>query len=132
MKEVRIDIDIIGMIQTSVENIIAKLMRLRQYAKDFNIEIAGFWSRPAENLNDSTLDSHVAFCGMVRGNSICVNPSGKIYGCGYSATQLGSLHQIDSFYTADSQYAHLVSDHLTGSMEMCKGCIIEGQCGGRV
>ena len=130
MKEVRIDIDIIGMIQTSVENIIAKLMRLRQYAKDFNIEIAGFWSRPAENLNDSTLDSHVAFCGMVRGNSICVNPSGKIYGCGYSATQLGSLHQIDSFYTADSQYAHLVSDHLTGSMEMCKGCIIEGQCGG--
>ena len=47
MKEVRIDIDIIGMIQTSVENIIAKLMRLRQYAKDFNIEIAGFWSRPA-------------------------------------------------------------------------------------
>ena len=70
------------------------------------------------------------FMEWFRGNSICVNPSGKIYGCGYSATQLGSLHQIDSFYTADSQYAHLVSDHLTGSMEMCKGCIIEGQCGG--
>lgn len=130
MKEIRIDIDIIGMIQVSVENIVAKLMLLRKYAKDCGIEIAGFWSRPAENLNDSTLDSHVAFCGMVRGNSICVNPSGEIYGCGYSATQLGSLHQIDSFYTADSRYSHLVRDHLTGAIEMCRGCIIEGQCGG--
>lgn len=130
MKEIRIDIDIIGMIQVSIEDIVAKLMRLRKYAKGCGIEIAGFWSRPAENLNDSTLDSHVAFCGMVRGNSICVNPSGEIYGCGYSATQLGLLHQIDSFYTAESQYYHLVRDRLTGSIEMCRGCIIEGQCGG--
>lgn len=130
MKEIRIDIDIIGMIQTSVENIVAKLMRLRKYAKGYGIEIAGFWSRPAENLNDSTLDSHIAFCGMVRGNSICVSPSGEIYGCGYSATQLGSLHQIDSFYSVESRYSRLVRDRLTGSMEMCKGCIIEGQCGG--
>ena len=130
MKEVRIDIDIIGMIQTSVENIVAKLMRLRKYAKSCGIEIAGFWSRPAENLNDSTLDSYVAFCGMVRGNSICVNPSGEIYGCGYSTIQLGSLHQIDSFYTAESLYSRIVRNHLTGAMEMCRGCIIEGQCGG--
>lgn len=130
MKEVRIDIDIIGMIQISVEDIVAKLMRLLKHAKGYGIEIAGFWSRPAENLNDSTLDSHVAFCGMVRGNSMCVNPSGEIYGCGYSATQLGSLHQIDSFYAAESRYSRLVRDRLTGSMKMCKGCIIEGQCGG--
>lgn len=130
MKEIRIDIDIIGMIQVSVEDIVAKLMRLIKYAKSCGIEIAGFWSRPAENLNDSTLDSHVAFCGMVRGNSICVNPSGEIYGCGYSTTQLGLLHQIDTFYTADSRYSHLVHDHMTGAIEMCRGCIIEGQCGG--
>lgn len=130
MKEIRIDIDIIEMIQVPVEYIVAKLMRLRKYAKGCEIEMAGFWSRPAENLNDSTLDSHVAFCGMVRGNSMCVNPSGEIYGCGYSATQLGSLHQIDFFYTAESRYSRLVRDHLTGAIEMCGGCIIEGQCGG--
>ena len=103
MKEVRIDIDIVGMVQTPNEDIICKLLYLRQYAKNCDIEIAGFWSRPAENLNDSTLDSHVAFCGMVRGNNICVNPSGDIYGCGYSATQLGTISQIESFYASDSR-----------------------------
>ncbi|KKR47527.1 MAG: arylsulfatase regulator (Fe-S oxidoreductase) [Parcubacteria group bacterium GW2011_GWA1_40_21] len=130
MKEVRIDIDIIGMVQTPIKNIVGKLMYLRQYAKNLDIEIAGFWSRPAENLNDSTLDSHVAFCGMVRGNNMCVSPSGDIYGCGYSATRLGTISQIESFCASDSRYSNFVREHLTGTMKMCKGCMIEGQCGG--
>lgn len=130
MKEVRIDIDVIDMVEIPVENIVARLIRMRRYAKECGIEIAGFWSRPAENLNDSTLDAYVAFCGAIRGNSICVSPSGNIYGCGYSTTQLGTLHQIESFHTPKSQYRRFVHDHLTGMIEMCKGCMIEGQCGG--
>ncbi|MFH1393243.1 MAG: radical SAM protein [Patescibacteria group bacterium] len=130
MKEIRIDIDIVGMVRISIKDIVAKLMRIRQYAKSREIEIAGFWSRPAENLNDSTLNAHIAFCGAVRGNSICVNPSGDIYGCGYSTKRLGALHQIESFYDYGSRYHLFVRDHLTGAIEMCRGCIIEGQCGG--
>ena len=130
MKEVRIDIDIIGIIQTPIEDIVAKLMRIRRYAMCYGIEIAGFWSRPIENLNDSALDSHVAFCGAVRGNSICVNPLGDIYGCGYSVTQLGTIFQIESFCNPESRYHHFVREHLTGMMKMCKGCMIESQCGG--
>lgn len=130
MREVRIDIDIIGIVQTPIEDIVTKLMRIRRYAKDCGIEIAGFWSRPAENLNDSALDSHVAFCGAVRGNSICLNPSGDIYGCGYSATQIGKLCEIESFHDPESPYHCFVNEHLTGTMKMCKGCMIEGQCGG--
>ena len=130
MREVRIDIDIIGMVQIPIEDIVAKLMRLRQHAKGCGIEIAGFWSRPVENLNDSTLDSHVAFCGAVRGNSMCVNPSGDIYGCGYSTTQIGSLRQIESFHDFENRYHLFVREYLTGRREMCKGCMIEGQCGG--
>lgn len=130
MREVRIDIDAIGMVEIPVEDIVARLMRIRRYANERGIEIAGFWSRPAENLNDSTLDASVAFCGAVRGNSMCVSPSGNIYGCGYSTAQLGTLHQIESFHAPKSQYHRFVRDHLTGTMEMCKGCMIEGQCGG--
>ncbi|MDO8443422.1 MAG: radical SAM protein [Candidatus Azambacteria bacterium] len=130
MQEVRIDIDVIGMVEIPVDDIVEKLMRIRQYAKSREIEVAGFWSRPAENLNDLTLNTHIAFCGAVRGNSICVNPSGDIYGCGYSTKQLGTLHQIESFYVPGSRYHLFVKDHLTGAIEMCKGCIIEGQCGG--
>jgi len=130
MQEVRIDIDVIGMVDIPVEDIVARLMQIWRYAEDYGMEIAGFWSRPAENLNDSTLDAPVAFCGAVRGNSMCVSPSGNIYGCGYSTTQLGTLHQINSFHAPEGRYHRFVRDHLTGTMEMCKGCIIEGQCGG--
>ncbi|MBI1952428.1 radical SAM protein [Candidatus Saccharibacteria bacterium] len=130
MEGVRIDIDVIDMVEVPVEDIVAKLMRIRRYAKGRGVEVPGFWSRPAENLNDSTLETHVAFCGAVRGNSMCVSPSGNIYGCGYSNTQLGTLAEIRSFHAPEGAYHRFVRDHLTGTMEMCKGCMIEGQCGG--
>ena len=130
MSETRIDIDVIDMVAIPVEDIVGRLMRIRRYARERGIDVSGFWSRPAENLNDSTLDAHVAFCGAVRGNSMCVSPSGNIYGCGYSNTQLGTLTQIEIFHAPEQGYHRFVRDHLTGVMEMCKGCMIEGQCGG--
>lgn len=130
MKEVRIDIDVIGMIEIPVEKIVEKLMGIRRYAQERGIEISGFWTRPSENLNESPLKSHVAFCGAVRGNSMCINPSGNIYGCGYSTKQLGTLAQIQSFYAPKGAYHHFVRDRLPGTIEMCKDCSIEGQCSG--
>ena len=130
MKHVRIDIDVVNMVEIPIEDVVAKLMRIRRYAAAQDVDVPGFWSRPAENLNDSTLESRVAFCGAVRGNSMCIGPSGNIYGCGYSTTQLGDLAEIQSFHAQGTAYHHFVRDHLTGVMEMCKGCIIEGQCGG--
>jgi uncharacterized protein len=130
MKNVRIDIDVVDMVEIPIEDVVAKLMRIRRYAATRGVDVPGFWSRPAENLNESTLESRVAFCGAVRGNSMCVGPSGNIYGCGYSTTQLGTLSEIQSFHAPGTAYHRFVRDHLTGVMEMCKGCMIEGQCGG--
>jgi len=130
MKKVRIDIDVINMVEIPVEEVVTKLMRIRHYAATQGVDVPGFWSRPAENLNESTLESRVAFCGAVRGNSMCVGPSGNIYGCGYSTTQLGSLTEIQLFHASGTAYHCFVRDHLTGVMERCKGCMIEGQCGG--
>ncbi|MBI5413170.1 radical SAM protein [Candidatus Peregrinibacteria bacterium] len=130
MKNIRIDIDVVGMVEIRIEEVVAKLMRIRRYATARSIDVPGFWSRPAENLNESTLESRVAFCGAVRGNSMCVGPSGNIYGCGYSTTQLGNLSEIQSFHAPGTAYHRFVRDHLAGVMEMCKDCMIEGQCGG--
>lgn len=130
MVEVRIDIDVIGMVAVSVEEIVQRLMGIKRYAQSKGIDVAGFWARPAENLNESTLDAHVSFCGAVRGNSMCVSPSGNIYGCGYSTTQLGAITNINDFHKTEGRYHRFVRDRLTGTMEMCKGCMIEGQCGG--
>jgi uncharacterized protein len=130
MKNVRIDIDVVDMVEIPIEDVVAKLMRIRRYAATRGVDVPGFWSRPAENLNESTIESRVAFCGAVRGNSMCVGPSGNIYGCGYSTTQLGNLSEIKSFHAPGTAYHRFVRDHLTGVMDMCKGCMIEGQCGG--
>lgn len=130
MKDVRIDIDVVDMVEIPVEEVVAKLMRIRRYAAARGIDVPGFWSRPAENLNESTLESRVAFCGAVRGNSICVDPSGNIYGCGYSTTVLGNLPNIQSFHASGNTYHRFVKDHLTGAIEICRGCMIEGHCSG--
>jgi uncharacterized protein len=130
MRELRIDIDVIDMVDIPVEEIVTRLIKIRGYAKKYGIEVFGFWSRPAENLNDPTIEVHVAFCGAVAGNSMCVSPSGKIYSCGYSTTQIGTLKEIRSFHASGSQYHCFVKDRFTGAMQMCKGCMIEGSCGG--
>ncbi|MBI5401292.1 radical SAM protein [Candidatus Wolfebacteria bacterium] len=130
MSEVRIDIDVIGMVGISVENIVGKLMRIRRYAQKQGIEVFGFWSRPVENLNESVLETQVSFCGAVRGSSICVSPSGDIYGCGYSRARLGTLDEKNCFCIQGGQYYNFIKNRFSGAMEMCKGCMIEGQCGG--
>lgn len=128
--EVRIDLDVIGMTEIPIEKIVAKLMRIRNYAHRKNVDVPGFWSRPAENLNESIIENSISFCGAVRGNSMCVSPSGDIYGCGYSTIKLGNLSEIGSFHASGGAYENFVRKHLVGSIDMCKGCIIEGQCAG--
>ncbi len=130
MNNVRIDIDVVNTVEIPIEDVVAKLIRIRRYAASRGVDVPGFWSRPAENLNELTLDSRTAFCGAVRGNSMCVGPSGDIYACGYSTIKLGTLSEIQSFHAFGGAYHSFVRERLTGVMEMCKGCMIEGQCGG--
>ncbi|TSC96456.1 MAG: Uncharacterized protein Athens071426_489 [Parcubacteria group bacterium Athens0714_26] len=131
MLDIRIDIDVMGSVKLEVDRVINKLMRIRKYALKRNAEVYGFWSRPAENLNDSILDKHIAFCGAVRGNSLCVSPLGNIYGCGYSGVKIGNIHDdSENLYTSGKAYSKFVLDHVAGSIKECLGCIIEGQCMG--
>lgn len=95
MQEVRIDIDVIDMVAIPLSEIVARLMRIRSYARSLGIAVPGFWSRAVENLNFSSPADDVAFCGAARGNSLCVSPSGRIYPCGYSNTRIGDLVSID-------------------------------------
>lgn len=130
MHNVRVDLDVVGMVDVPLDEVIAKLVRIRRYAAARGIDVPGFWARPAENLGESTLSTSIAFCGAVRGNSLCISPSGSIYACGYSNTQLGTLLQVKPLSEAGGAYHSFVSNHQTGVMELCKGCMIEGQCAG--
>jgi len=128
---VRIDVDVIGTVDVPIEEVVKKIMSIRTYAKSKGVDVSGFWDRPFKNLKKSTIDSRgVAFCGAVQGKTLCVGPSGAIYACGYSNLQIGTLGEIDSLAEPGGKYQELVSRRLTGEPEFCRGCMIEGQCGG--
>jgi len=130
MSEVRIDIDVVGIVGVPINEIVNKFIYLRHYAKDCGISVTGFWERPVENLNNSALKSHVAFCGAVRGNSLCVNPVGQIFSCGYDICNIGDITNINTFFYKKGKYFCLVNGRQTGNFVKCQGCIIEGQCAG--
>lgn len=126
-----IDIDVINEVKMPVEMIAQKIMQIYRYAKTKNVSISGYWSRPAKNLKKDALDPRgVAFCGAVQGRTICIDPLGNIYGCGYSNRRLGTLNKISSLCESEREYHTFVKNHFPGKIEMCKGCTIESQCGG--
>ncbi len=130
MRVVRIDVDVIGMIDIPVQQIAEKLLQLYRRSLRIGIDIAGFWRRPLQNLNESAFASHVGFCGGIKGKSLCVSPSGEIYYCGYSSGAIGELAHKESFFSNDGAYRALIESRAIGEMQMCKNCCIEGQCGG--
>lgn len=129
MSEVRIDIDVVGMVDTPVEDIIGKLTTVYQYAKKTGISVIGFWSRPAENLGLVPEQEDIGFCGAERGNSICVAPSGQVFPCGYSNFELCNYKEIDQIKSANN-YQLLLSKRDRRYTDSCTGCPIEGFCRG--
>lgn len=129
MTEVRVDIDVIGAIALEVDDIVAKLASIRRYGESRGVSVPGFWSRPAENLGLDPLSTTVSFCGAIRGNSVCVSPSGIVYACGYSNRAIGSVDSMPSLPIPGGDYEQLVLDRAIG-LDMCRGCMIEAQCGG--
>lgn len=129
MSEVRIDIDVVGMVDTPVEDIIDKLITVRQYAKNKGISVIGFWSRPAENLSLIPEQEDIGFCGAERGNSLCVAPSGQVFPCGYSNYELCNYKEISNISNTNN-YLLLLSKRDRRYSDSCTGCPIEGFCRG--
>ena len=130
MKEIRIDIDVVGMVKTSTHELVEKIMYVRKYAAQKGISIIGFWSRPAENLGLIPEKDDVGFCGGERGNSICVAPNGEIYPCGYSNYKIGDYTNIETMFRDNAYQQLLARRHLGKQPEKCKLCPIFGFCRG--
>ena len=130
MTEVRIDIDVVGIVNSPMSEVIERLTRVREYARKKGISVIGFWSRPAENLGLIPEEEDVGFCGGERGNSLCVAPSGQVFPCGYSNYLLGNYQEIPTIHN-NYAYAKLLENRdLKSQPEKCKKCPIFGFCRG--
>ena len=129
MKEVRIDIDIVGFVDIPIDEIIERLKMVRAYAKTKNISVIGFWSRAAENLGLIPEEEDVGFCGGERGNSVCVAPNGQVFPCGYSNYRIGNYKDISNIHQS-KDYQDLLKQRDLNLLEDCKACPIFGLCRG--
>ena len=129
MHEVRIDIDVVGMINIPVEEIAYRLIKVRRYAKSKGISVIGFWSRPAENLGLDPEEEDIGFCGGERGNSLCVAPSGQVFPCGYSNYELGTVEDIPNI-NRNTPYQLLLYFRNLRTKNFCIDCPILGFCRG--
>lgn len=127
--EFRLDLDVIHMLKIPLKKATQKLLTIKRKAKEVGLEVTGFWERPVENLNDSILEKYISFCGGVAGKSMCVNPQGDIFVCGYSAKKIVDLGNINKT-SIGSSYINLVTERAIGNIKRCRGCPIEGLCGG--
>lgn len=130
MTEVRIDIDVVGIVNRPTSEVVDRLTRIRQYAAEKGISVIGFWSRPAENLGLLPEEEDIGFCGGERGNSLCIAPSGQVFPCGYSNYQLGNYNDIPTIYNNDAYAKLLENRDLKNQPEKCKECPIFGFCRG--
>lgn len=124
--DLRMDLDVIHMLTIPVETAVEKIISMRKLAKSAGISLTGFWERPAENFNNSVLSKYIAFCGGVAGRSICVNPIGEIFLCGYSAKQIANFNLGD--IKLNDSYYNIIAERMAGEIQRCIGCPIEGQC----
>jgi len=127
------DIDLINTknAERSIEDCVRKLMELRRACQRYGIENFGTWTTAYDNLVNEPDDHMPTFCKAVKGRSISVNPSGRVFICGHTNTPLGSLDVFDKIFEVDSPYVRLVESRLPGNDPMCFDCEIEGVCAGQ-
>jgi uncharacterized protein len=128
LREIRIDLDVIHMLNIPISEAIQKLLKIKRYGMEKGISITGFWERPTENLNFSIVEKHTGFCGGIVGKSMCVSPSGGIYICGYSATEYANINNEAEINSKN--YFDIISGRLIRQRQSCENCPIEGQCVG--
>lgn len=130
-----IDPDLTDLLPQSVSALVDKIMRLRRYAKKNNISVIGYWERPFGKIirKDKNLETH--FCHAMGGETLDLLPDGSIYGCSYTDMKLGNIEEFVNNGSMDAlmnsqAYRDMVQSRRVGNIALCKGCDLEGVCGG--
>jgi radical SAM protein with 4Fe4S-binding SPASM domain len=132
VKDVSMDFDLVRSINISSEDCVEKIIRLRRYAHQLDLNFYGTWETPYRNLmSNSWLNSPYAFCPALEGRTLEFNVDGSLKACGHTNTVVGYSENVDECFQPNSKYLRLINERLPGNNEFCKGCDIEGCCAGQ-
>jgi uncharacterized protein len=134
MSSVSLDLDLVKLLTTPLDERVDKLMRIKSYANKKGIYFGGTWFSPFRNLMSSSIDNRqmLAACDAVEGKMLVFEPNGAIKICGYTETVVGHIKQFDELFCESSRFFKFISERLPGSDNVeCIGCKIEGLCSGQ-
>lgn len=132
MNSVDFDYDLVNLVSIPVYDRVSKIMRLKRYANERNIDFDGTWYIPFRKLMTPSLLSRThTFCDAVGGRAIVFNPDGSVKVCAYTTTQVGDITRFNELFTETGGLYQVVAKRLLGNNNYCEGCIIEGACGGQ-
>lgn len=130
--EIAMDFDLVNSTTYGVEECVKLVFELRQYAKAKGVSLYGNWETPFKMLiAESWSERAYAYCPAMDGSTLEFGVNGDIKTCGHTNTVVANNFDAKSALSEGSRYHNLLSERLPNNMELCKGCGIEGACGGQ-
>ena len=96
------------------------------YGHERGFSVSGLWKGVAERMEEGATG---AFCGG-SGSELSVMPTGEIYPCQAQPMRLGTLADVESRALFATDAYRQVVMRVAGNLPACRGCEIEGMCGG--
>jgi radical SAM protein with 4Fe4S-binding SPASM domain len=132
MKQIAFDYDLVNPMVTPVKKRIAKLMRLKRYANEADIEFYGTWETAFINLlNGSILEGPRFCCAAVEGRSLEFDVDGSVRTCSHGKVAIGQVDKFNKLFSEEGGLYKLAKERFPGSDPGCQGCEIEGLCAGQ-
>lgn len=132
MTSLAFDYDLVGFLTVPIKDRVDKVIRLKKYANSRGIYFGGTWYSPFKKIiTTSMLDRPHAFCAAVEGRALVFNPNGSLKTCGYTTTAVGHVDNLGEVLAEGSGLPQLAAERFPGTDPYCRGCMIEGACGGQ-
>ena len=121
--------DLLEPLAKTPDELVALLMRFKDWGDARGIAVGGLWDKPLRNLFERKLEHRLFNCSAFSGRGLTVLPNGDLVLCVYSSTRLGTINDL-ARYPLTPEFLKLATQQSAGSIPACYGCPIEGQCMG--
>jgi uncharacterized protein len=111
------------------ENIINKLWSVIEYGRDHGVILTGYWHQIFQVMLGFDVVSHRGFKNCsAKGAQLSIEPNGSVFSCKAGSTLLGKISEGEGLLQSQNYIGH--AELRTNNPEYCRGCEIEGFCGG--
>jgi uncharacterized protein len=111
------------------QNIVDRLWKVIEYGRSRGVVLTGYWHQIFQVMLGFDSVSYRGFKNCsAKGAQFSIEPNGSVFACKAGSTLLGNIRDGEQLLDAEPYQAH--ARLRRDNPEFCKGCEIEGFCGG--